>query len=153
MKSTPLDGNSIDLELIDLVQASWEKILPHRKHATAFFCEKLFELDPDLKRLFEGDAHNQARKMMLMLGQTVASLGRLEKVLPMLNDVAMKHIQVGAKEKDYSSVRSALIWTLEQGLAEAFTVDVRVAWNQTFSALVDVMQRASADLLMGECTD
>lgn len=138
---------------IDLVQASWEKILPHREHAAAFFYEKLFELDPDFKKHFEGDLYMMSRKMMLMMGQAISSLGKLDHVAPMLNEIAIGHIQAGMKERDYSTVRSALIWTLEHGLAEAFTVEVRYAWNQMFGQLIDVMQQTVSELLVGECTD
>jgi nitric oxide dioxygenase len=39
-------------------------------------------------------------------------------------------------------VGAALLWTLEQGLGDAFTPDVKAAWTEAYSALCGVMTTA-----------
>ncbi len=138
---------------IDLVQASWEKILPFRDDAAALFYERLFELDPAMRRFFNDDMYEHGRRMMYQLGAAIGSLGRLQKVIPMLQELGIRQIQQSVQHGDYTTARNALLWTLEQGLAEEFTVDVRTAWNETYSLLTGVMQHAAADVLLGEFTD
>jgi len=37
------------------------------------------------------------------------------------------------------------LWTLEQGLGEEFTPDVKEAWTETYTTLATVMIEATAD--------
>ena len=43
------------------------------------------------------------------------------------------------EEAHYAPVGAALIWTLEQGLGNAFTDDVREAWVAAYTLLSGVM--------------
>ena len=45
---------------------------------------------------------------------------------------------------DYETVGQALLWTLESGLKNAFTSEVRDAWVAAYSWLAFTMQRAAA---------
>src|SRR6266404_190010 len=51
----------------------------------------------------------------------VASLDRLDKILPAVKDLAVRHVGYGVEDRHYAKVGEALIWTLEAGLGEAFT--------------------------------
>ena len=42
----------------------------------------------------------------------------------------------------YATVGAALLWTLEQGLGQAFTSDVRDAWTKTYTLLSSAMKLA-----------
>jgi len=48
-------------------------------------------------------------------------------------------------DDDYDTVAEALIWTLEQGLGEAFTPDVADAWVAVYGFLAGIMQEAAAE--------
>jgi len=41
-------------------------------------------------------------------------------------------------------VGAALIWTLSQGLGEAFTDEVETAWVETYNTLATTMKAAAA---------
>jgi hemoglobin-like flavoprotein len=43
-------------------------------------------------------------------------------------------------------VASALLWTLEQGLGEDFTPEVKTAWTETYMLLAGVMKDAAKKL-------
>ena len=45
----------------------------------------------------------------------------------------------GVKAEDYKKVGDALLWTLEQGLGDAFSEDVRQAWVRTYDMVARVM--------------
>lgn len=95
----------------------------------------------------------QGRKLTSMIGMMVASLGRAETVMPMLQDLGRRHERYGVKDSDYDMVGAALIWALEQGLNSAFTVDVRNAWIETYGFIAESMKQASIGQVCGEFTD
>jgi hemoglobin-like flavoprotein len=55
-------------------------------------------------------------KLMATLGAIVNNLGNLEAVLPAASALAKRHVDYGVKAADYTPVRAALLWTLEQNL-------------------------------------
>jgi hemoglobin-like flavoprotein len=49
------------------------------------------------------------------------------------------------KNEHYQTVGAALLWTLEQGLGDAFTPDVRDAWATAYELLATVMQMGAIE--------
>jgi hemoglobin-like flavoprotein len=128
---------------IKLVQNSWEKIVPIEPHAAALFYNRLFTTDPRLQDLFKGDLSEQKRKLMAMIGVAVNGLTRLEALLPAVRDLGRRHAGYGVQAKDYGTVGSALLWTLEQGLGPAFTPETKEAWTAAYSVLATTMQQGA----------
>jgi hemoglobin-like flavoprotein len=129
---------------IELVQSSWKKVLPIADTAAGLFYRKLFTLDPSLKPLFKGDIKEQGRKLMAMISVAVAGLTRLETIVPAVQDLGRRHVKYGVKDKHYDTVATALVWTLGQGLGEAFTPDVKDAWVTAYGVLAKTMKDAAA---------
>jgi hemoglobin-like flavoprotein len=48
------------------------------------------------------------------------------------------------KPEHYDTVAAALLWTLEQGLGDGFTPDVREAWTTVYGVLATTMKDAAA---------
>lgn len=132
-------------EQVTLVQSSWEQVKPISEQAAELFYGRLFELDPSLKPLFKGDMKEQGRKLMAMLNLAVTSLTKLDTILPALQDLGRRHIQYGVPDESYQTVGGALLWTLDKGLGEAFTEEVKDAWTQTYVTLSTVMLDAAHD--------
>ena len=129
---------------IALVKTSWAKVLPISTIAAELFYGKLFELDPDLKPLFRGDMAEQGRKLMKMINTAVNGLNDLEAIVPAVQDLGRRHVDYGVKDKDYDTVGAALIWTLETGLEDAFTDDVKEAWLTVYTLLASTMKKATS---------
>lgn len=132
-------------EQIGLVQTSWNQLKPISEQAAELFYGRLFELDPSLKPLFKGDMKEQGKKLMATLSLAVASLTKLETILPAVQDLGRRHVQYGVPDQSYETVGEALIWTLGQGLGEDFTNDVKDAWVITYTTISKVMLDASAE--------
>ena len=132
-------------EQISLVQESFEKVVPIADTAAALFYGRLFDLNPALESLFEGDMVEQGRKLMQMIGVAVKSLDRLEQVLPAVQALGARHAGYGVRDEDYDTVGSALIWTLKKGLGDEFTPETESAWVEVYTALAGVMKDAQAE--------
>ncbi len=129
---------------IELVQGSWEKVVPIAKDAASLFYLRLFELDPSLKRLFSDDIDEQGKKLMTVLTTVVRGLKRLDQLQQTVWILGRRHQIYGVKEFHYATVAQALIWTLEQGLGSAFTEEVKQAWVTAYTILSQVMQAGAA---------
>ncbi len=55
----------------------------------------------------------------------------------------MRHAGYGVIEGHYATVGKALLWTLEQGLREAWTPEVKAAWVETYTILSTTMLDAA----------
>jgi hemoglobin-like flavoprotein len=128
----------------ELVQSSFSQVIPIAEIAAKMFYDKLFEVDPQLRRLFKTDLQDQGRKLMHMMGIAIKGLDQLNELVPALQFLGSKHIAYGVQAKDYDTVGTALIWTLEQGLGAAFTFEVKEAWIAVYQLLANAMQKETA---------
>lgn len=126
------------------MQATWEKVVPISDTAAALFYGKLFELDPSLKPLFTSDIKEQGKKLMQMITIAVRGLNDLDKLVPAVQELGRRHVGYGVKDEHYATVGTALLWTLEKGLGDAFTPDVKEAWATVYGILADTMKQAAA---------
>ncbi|TWT31084.1 Flavohemoprotein [Posidoniimonas corsicana] len=131
-------------EQINLVQTTWDKVAPNADQVAVLFYDRLFEIAPEVKPLFKSDMTEQGRKLMQMLAVAVNGLPRLESIVPAVQQMGVRHIEYDVKPEHYDSVGEALLWTLEQGLGDAFTPEVKRAWTDTYVTLATVMKDAAA---------
>ena len=130
-----------------LVQATWEQVAPIADTAADLFYGRLFELDPSLQRMFDRtNMHKQGKLLMQMLGAAVKGLDNLEQLIPVVEHLGQRHVGYGVQDAHYETVGSALLWTLEQGLGEAFTPEVREAWAEAYGLLSGVMKQAAKEV-------
>lgn len=131
---------------ITLVQESFEKVKPIAPVAAEIFYSKLFELDPQLKPLFptgEEAMKTQGNKLMTMLGAAVAGLSNLDALIPVLKDLGKRHVAYKVEPSHYDTVGAALLGTLEAGLGDDFTPDVKEAWTSVYGTMSSVMIEAA----------
>ena len=125
---------------IALVQESWSLALPLGDRAAELLYERLFTLDPSLRKLFKGDMKEQGRKVLSMMGVAIGSLARLDSIVPAVQALGRRHAGYGVHKRHYAVVEEALMWTLGQGLGEKFTPEVEHAWRTAYGALASTMQ-------------
>ena len=128
------------------VRESFALVVPIKEAAADLFYNRLFEIAPLVRGLFPDDLREQKRKLMAMLATAVAGLHNLDKLVPAVKDLGARHVGYGAKAEHYAVVGEALLWTLESGLGEAFTPDVRQAWTKVYNTLAAVMQAGAAEI-------
>lgn len=129
----------------ELVSTTWTSVVPIADKAAELFYGRLFELDPSVKPMFKSDMKKQGAKLMKTIGIAVSALDDLEPLIPTLKQMGANHKGYGVKDADYDTVAAALLWTLEQGLGEAFTDEVKNAWAAVYTALADVMKSGAAE--------
>jgi hemoglobin-like flavoprotein len=130
-----------------LIRESWAQVAPIADTAATIFYDRLFELDPSLRSMFsKTDMASQRRNLMQTLGVVVASVDRLDKIVPAVEALGRRHAGYGVQPAQFETVGQALLDTLAIGLGEGFTAEVREAWATAYGILAGVMQSASAEM-------
>ncbi len=138
------------------VRQSFRLVVPIADTAADLFYKRLFELRPDYQSLFKGDMASQKRKLLRMLAFIVKSLDFSDNEwrddVPPEQDLMLVVLALGRRHSElyripsasYGVVAEALLWTLDYGLGEAFTPEVRAAWTQLYTLLAQTMRLGSA---------
>lgn len=126
-----------------LVRNSFALVQPIAAQAAAIFYNHLFAADPSLRALFRGDMVHQGERLMTMIGSAVGLLDKPQVLLPVLRNLGARHGSYGVVDTHYATVGGALLLTLEQGLGDAFTPEVREAWTAMYGVVSRTMIEAS----------
>ena len=127
---------------IELIQNSFAKVAPIADRSAGLFYGRLFEIAPELRPLFKGDISAQGRKFMATLTVAVTSLQTVEALKPGLRALARQHVAFGVRADHYAPLGEALIWTLQQGLGDAFTPETEQAWQMAYADIAETMKSA-----------
>jgi hemoglobin-like flavoprotein len=131
-------------ETITHVQSTWKTVEAIAPQAAELFYANLFAADPSLRPLFKGDMAAQGRKLMQMIGAAVGKLDDLDTLVPILRNLGARHAGYGVQDAHYDTVGRALLRTLEQGLGEAFTPEVKDAWASVYGTMAGAMMLAAS---------
>ncbi|MGI9450918.1 MAG: globin family protein [Geminicoccaceae bacterium] len=132
-------------EQINLVQDSFDKVKPSAMGAIDLLYDRLFTIAPQVRPLFRGDASEQRRMLMTVLGTAVAGLGRLDKLRPTLGALGCRHATYGVEPAHYWLFGDALIWALEMRLGKSFTPAIKQAWVEAYAELANAMINAAGE--------
>jgi len=126
-----------------LVQGSFGLLAERADEVATAFYARLFELNPSLRSMFKEDLAPQRRKLMQMLTAAVKGLDCIEQLVPVVQDLGRRHVTYGVTDAHYGTVGEALLWTLERGLGNAFTPEVKDAWATVYNLLSTTMKEAA----------
>jgi hemoglobin-like flavoprotein len=147
MRTAVLTQNPAPTERdLNLVRNSFDQVVQTAGVAADLFYTRLFEIAPNLRHLFPEDMRDQKRKLMVMLAVAVQGLHDLDRLVPQVKALGARHTGYGVRTEHYQMVGEALLWTLERGLGNAFTPDVRQAWTRVYGLLASVMQEGASDV-------
>jgi hemoglobin-like flavoprotein len=114
-------------EQVALVQSTWQKVVPIAGTAADLFYDKVFELAPGVRSMFPDDMTSQKAKLVSIMNTVVTSLHEIETLVPTIEELGRFHGGKDVKPEHYGVVAEALLWTLEQGLEDAWSLEVKQA--------------------------
>ena len=88
---------------------------------------------------------SQRMKLVQALDRVIQGLDHFEGLQFELKALGRRHKTYGVADRHYSIVGAALIWTLERGLADIWTEELRNAWTAAYVAISTVMKEGAAD--------
>lgn len=128
---------------IEIVQSTFRSVQPVSTTAAEIFYKRLFEIDPGTAALFKGSIKEQGQKLMQVLAVAVGGLANVSTLVPIVQQLGLRHAGYGVKPEHYDSVRQALLWTLAMVLQDAYTEEARAAWATAYAMLAGVMKEAA----------
>nr|VFK62948.1 MAG: Hemoglobin-like flavoprotein [Candidatus Kentron sp. UNK]VFK70669.1 MAG: Hemoglobin-like flavoprotein [Candidatus Kentron sp. UNK] len=131
---------------IALVKNTWKKVESIADVAAQLFYGRLFELDPSVRLLFTGDMKEQGAKLMKMIGVAVNAVDEIDTIIEAVRSSGRRHVGYGVEEKHYETVGEALLWTLEKGLGDEFTPEVKDAWAVLYNEVASIMKDAAREV-------
>ncbi len=127
-----------------LVKSTWAMVVPIADTAAGLFYDRLFVIDTSTRSMFTStNMTEQRKKLMQALAFVINGLDRTEQLLPTIQNLGRNHVRYGVTDKHYDSVGAALLWTLEQGLKDAWTPKVKEAWIAAYTLVAGVMKDAA----------
>ncbi len=132
-------------EEIKIIQETFAAVRSSAEQVAEIFYGRLFEIAPAVRPLFPEDLKPQGRKLMTMLATVVDGIENLDDLVPAVQDLGRRHVGYGTHAEHYDAVGAALLWTLEQGLGEAWTPQAKDAWTAAYTVLATVMKDAAAE--------
>ncbi len=125
---------------IKQVQQSFAQVEPIAEQAAEIFYATLFDYAPELRPLFKRGLKEQGRMLMSTLKLAVRGLDDLPALVPVLQQLADRHVGYGVQASDYTPVGNALLHTLKVGLGDAWTPELRQAWVEVYRSMAQVMK-------------
>ena len=128
----------------NLVKTTWAMVVPIADTAAGLFYDRLFAIDTSTRSMFTAtNMAEQRKKLMQALAFVIGGLDKTEQLLPTIQSLGRNHVRYGVTDKHYDSVGAALLWTLEQGLKDAWTPAVKDAWVAAYTLVAGVMKDAA----------
>jgi len=125
---------------IQLVQQTFEMILPQADTYALLFYERFFALEPEVRPLFPDDMAAQRQKLMETLALLVRGLDQPEKLIEYLQELGQRHEGYRVRPPHYAAMNQALVATLADCLGERFTAELRQAWEESLAIMAAIMQ-------------
>jgi hemoglobin-like flavoprotein len=127
----------------ELIRSSFRIAARDRRQAAARFYEILFEQAPQTRELFVKDLEHQGAELMSKLGLIVAELQSFEALVPVLEDLALRHVAYGVRPQHYPLVGTALIQMLGEVVGDDFTPETQAAWTRAYAGLSELMIKSA----------
>jgi hemoglobin-like flavoprotein len=122
-----------------IVTESFARLVPITSEATAMFYNRLWEIAPETKSLFQStDMAHQGVKLMQTLGMSVRALHDPDSIVPLLRDLGRRHIDYGVTRDQFDLVKSALLWMIQGCLGQDFTPEVQEAWIAAYDLIASM---------------
>ena len=133
----------MNVEQVELIRDSLIHVHPIADQIAQSFYARLFEVTPQLQKLFTGDMQRQGAMLMTSLELAVSNLDDPTSILPAIQALGERHVSYGVKTEYYPLAREAYLWALEKHLGERFTPLLKEAWAAAFDALTEAMIRVT----------
>ena len=135
-----------------ILRLSFDLIIDRRPDLTVRFYEILFERYPALAPMFRRDRGAQAK---MLAGAIAAVLDHLEDapwLQSTLGQLGAKHVEYGVTPAMYDQVGDALLATLAEVAAEAWTTEVAEQWVLAYNAIAGMMQAGAMAVMEPQMT-
>ena len=99
---------------LSLIRATFAQLRRDKPNFGWRFYDRLFAIAPAARALFKGDLDAQVHKLMDSLTVIVGAADSGPTLTTILQNLAVRHVAYGVRDKHYDKLGEALLWTLQQ---------------------------------------
>jgi methyl-accepting chemotaxis protein len=130
---------------VEILEESFDLVAPQGDELMRKFYDRLFEIAPGVKPLFENvDMDRQRQALLNMLIVLRESLRDLEDIVPDLEELGERHAGYGAKPEHYPFVGQALIGAMTDVAGDSWKPEYTAAWQEAYGVVQNVMLSGAA---------
>lgn len=138
---------------IEIIQGSYQQITPISSVVGEKFYNRLFEIAPELRPMFDGAFAGPGGKFRVisqvverhvraLVSQPVTPMGEKPPILPAMMELGRRHANSPITGEHFDKMKEALLWTLEDVLGDNFRHETRECWSSAYDGVADMIQRA-----------
>jgi methyl-accepting chemotaxis protein len=125
---------------VETLEESFDLVAPQGDELMRTFYDRLFEIAPAVKPLFENvDMDRQRQALLNMLVVLRESLRDLDDIAPDLQDLGARHAGYGVRPEQYPFVGEALIGAMSEIAGDDWKPEYTAAWEEAYGVVKDVM--------------
>ena len=144
------EDDSLDATKIRLIRESWETAMTlGDTNVGVLLFKNIFAIAPGALELFSFKAtknlyenvkfKSHVKKVVNTVGVAVEYLDDLGELVPILQQQGRDHVPRGVEPEHYPIVGQALLDTLEAGLGDKWTPQLKSAWTTAYKVISDTM--------------
>ncbi|MCU1603973.1 MAG: Oxidoreductase FAD-binding domain protein [Modestobacter sp.] len=123
---------------IPAMRASFAKAAAHGDEAPLWFYSHLFLTHPETRALFPVSMAHQRDRLFSALGEVVAWVDDLDRLVPVLQHLGRDHRKFGTVAEHYPAVGASLLATLAH-FDDEWDEDLAKSWTDAYGLVADVM--------------
>lgn len=131
--------NRLTVTEIQLVQRTFEMLIPLADTFALIFYERFFALEPEVRPLFKSEMWSQRERLITMMAFIIRRLDQPEVFAEELKKLGLRHVAYGVQPAHYPVMSEAVIWALKECLGEKATDEMCAAWQKMLLLVSDSM--------------
>ncbi len=129
---------------IELLETSFQAIVPCGEAFVTAFYERLFTRFPQTRSFFAStDMKEQRKKLLGALALVIQNLRKPDVLTSALKGLGQRHVNYGVRPEHYPIVGAVLLETFADLLGERWTPAYHDAWAEAYEAVCAIMQEGA----------
>lgn len=131
----------LDQKTIEIIKSTVPVLQEKGVEITTHFYKTMFENNPEVKPMFDmGRQASGAQPIALATTVLAAAqnIERLEALLPAVQKIGQRHVEVGVKAEHYPIVGTHLLQAIKDVLGDGATEEVLEAWGKAYGVIADI---------------
>ena len=138
-------------ETIDIIKSTVPALQKHGLDITKVFYKNMFEKNPEVAPMFDMSRQvndEQPKALAMTVLAAAKNIDSLEKILPAVDKIAIKHCNCGVKPEHYPIVGQHLLNAIQEVLQEGATPAVLKAWQEAYQVIAQVFINKEQEIYM-----
>ena len=131
-------------DAVKRIEASIQAIAPDLGALSDTFYNRLFEVAPDVRRLFAPDMTRQRGHFEAALALLLRNIGMLDVLGPSLMALGAEHVGYGTRTEHYDVARDCLIYAIRQHAGDGWSDQLERDWHEAIEAVMRPMLQGAA---------